>query len=177
MKSLETERLLLEMWSIDDAKELYEYAKNPNVGPPAGWKPHENVEESTEIIKTIFLPNEAWAIHDKASKKVIGCISFEADRFRPKARSKELGYNLAENYWGKGIMTEAAKEVMRFGFEELDLEIISICTSEKNLRSQSVIKKCGFIYEGTIRKTYKIYDGTLRDSRVYSILKNEWKEV
>lgn len=175
MKNLETERLLLTPWKVSDAKELYDYAKNPNVGPHAGWAPHKDVAESEEIIKTIFLPSNAWAIKDKKSGKIIGSIGLEYDKHRPETNSKEMGYSLAEEWWGKGIMTEAAKEVLRFGFEELELDIIGICTSETNNRSQRVIEKCGFKYEGTIRRTYKVYDGTIRDSRCYSILKEEYK--
>ena len=73
-------------------------------------------------------------------------------------------------------MTEAAKEVIRFGFEELGLDQIGICTGEANRRSQRVIEKCGFKYEGTIRRTYKVYDGTLRDSMIFSMLKEEYEE-
>ena len=74
-------------------------------------------------------------------------------------------------------MTEACKAVMEYGFKELDLEIIGICTGEVNKRSQRVIEKCGFKYEGTIRKTYEIYDGSLRDSLVFSILREEYDEL
>lgn len=177
MKTLETERLRLTMFSLDDAEDLYDYAKNPNVGPHAGWAPHKDVKESEEIIKTLFLPAEAWAIRLKTSGKVIGSIALEHDKFRPDANSKEMGYSLSEEYWHKGIMTEAAQEVIRFGFDELGLDQIGICTGNANRRSQRVIEKCGFKYEGTIRRTYKIYDGTLRDSRVYSLLKEERKST
>lgn len=175
MKNIETERLLLTMWTLEDAKSLYEYAKNPNVGPIAGWAPHKSVEESKEILNDIFIPAEAWAIRDKYNNKVIGTIALESDKYRPDTLSKEIGYSLDETYWGKGIMTEAAKAVIDFGFQELNLEVIGICTGEVNKRSQRVIDKCGFKYEGTIRKTYKIFDGSLRDSRVYSILREEWE--
>ena len=72
-------------------------------------------------------------------------------------------------------MTEAARAVIDYGFDVKGFDQIGICTSETNKRSQSVIKKCGFIYEGTIRRTYRIYDGSLRDSRVYSMTKAEWE--
>lgn len=177
MKSLETERLTLKMFTLEDAEELYAYARNPNVGPHAGWSPHKSVHESKEIIKRLFIPVETWAIRLKDQDRVIGSIGLEHDKYRPDANSKELGYSLAEEFWRQGIMTEAAKEVIRFGFEELALEQIGICTGTANIRSQSVIRKCGFKYEGTIRRTYKIYDGTLRDSMVYSLLKEEYEAM
>ena len=72
--TLETERLILRMWKKKDAPQLYEYAKNPNVGPHAGWKPHESVHESRMIISQLFLTNMCWAIVDKETGKVIGEI-------------------------------------------------------------------------------------------------------
>ena len=72
-------------------------------------------------------------------------------------------------------MTEAAEAVIEYGFEEMDLELIAISTSKVNKRSQGVIKKCGFTYEGTVRKTYKIYTGELRDSMIFSILREEYE--
>lgn len=178
MKVLETERLRLTPWRLEDAQDLYDYAKHPEVGPPAGWAPHKNVEESKEIIETIFLPSGAWAIREKVNGKAIGSIGLEFDKHRPETASKEMGYSLGYEYWGKGYMTEAAKEVIRYGFEELGLDIIGICTSDFNKRSQSVIKKCGFKYDGTIRMTYKTaLDGTIRDSMCFSLLKTEWEEM
>ena len=172
---LETERLLLRMWSKKDAEELYSYAKNPNVGPAAGWKPHESVGESKQIIETVFLNNMAWAVVDKKSGRVIGSIGFEADKYRPNINSKEMGYSLAEEYWGKGLMTEAAKTLIKYGFEVLNLDVIMIGTSENNMRSRRVIEKCGFTYEGTLRRAYRIYDNSIKEVRCYSMLREEYR--
>lgn len=177
MKNLETDRLTLTMFTTEDAEEFYAYARNPNVGPHAGWSPHKSVEETKEIIEQLFKPVGAWAIRLKNEGKVIGSIGLEPDKYRPDANSRELGYSLSEDYWRQGIMTEAAKEVIRYGFEELGLDQIGICTGTANERSQGVIKKCGFTYEGTIRRTYKIYDGTLRDSMVFSMLREEYETM
>lgn len=175
--TLETERLILRMWTKKDAPQLYEYAKNPNVGPHAGWKPHESVHESRMIISQLFLTNMCWAIVDKETGKVIGSIGLEEDKFRPDVKSKELGYSLSEDYWKRGIMTEAAKRVIEHAFEDLKLDILMIRTGDANLRSQRVIEKCGFAYEGTLRRTYRIYDGSIREVRCYSMLKEEYKKL
>ncbi|HKK96295.1 MAG TPA: GNAT family protein [Anaerovoracaceae bacterium] len=177
METLETKRLILRAWNIDDAKALYEYAKHPDVGPHAGWKPHESVEESSKILKEILLPAEAWAVIYKETDEIIGNIALETDRIRPGVLSKELGYGLKHEWWGKGIITEASKEVIRFGFEDLNLEIIAIHTSEVNKRSQRVIEKCGFNYEGLIRCATRTHKGELRNSYVYSITKEEWIKI
>jgi len=174
MKTLNSERLTMKMYSLDDAEGLYGYASNPNVGPHAGWAPHKDVEESEEIIRTLFMPAEAWAIRFKGEDRIIGTISLEPDKYRPDANSREMGYSLAEDQWGKGIMTEAAMTVLEFAFTEMGLDQVGICTSRVNQRSKRVIEKCGFTYEGTIRRAYRIWDGTTRDSVVFSMLKEEW---
>ena len=174
MKTIETKRLRLRLWEEKDAESLYAYAKNPDVGPHAGWKPHADIEESLTIIKALFLPNDVWAITLKESGEIIGSIGLELDKRRPGVNSRELGYALSRGHWGKGLMTEAALAVIDFGFNVYQYDVISVCTSPDNKRSQSVIKKCGFVYEGTERRAYKTYDGTIRDSKCYSILKEEW---
>ena len=179
MKNIYTERLLLTPWqaTLEDAKGLYEYAKHPEVGPNAGWPPHKSVEESMQILKELFVPSVAWAIREKKSGKIIGHISLDDDKRREDVNSKEMGYNLAYDCWGKGYMTEAAKAVMDYGFEEFGLVVMSICTGPDNKRSQRIIEKCGFKFEGIQRRGYHILDGTDRDNLVYSILREEWEEL
>ena len=174
MKFLETKRLILSTWTRKDAADLYEYARNPNVGPHAGWKPHSDVRESRRIIKTIFRPHNVWAIRDRENGRAIGSIGFDTDKYRPNINSRELGYSVSYAYWCKVIMTEAALEVIRYGFETMKLDMICICTGPENKRSQSVIRKCGFTYEGMLRKAYRIYDGTLRDVLCHSLMKEEY---
>ena len=178
MKRIETERLILDKWttSEEDIKGLYEYAKNPDVGPNAGWKPHDSEAESREIIEELFIPHDVWAIREKASGKVIGSIGLEPDKRRENVNSREMGYSLAKESWGKGYMTEAARAVIDYAFEELDLVVLAICTGPENKRSQRVIEKCGFKFEGIQRKGYHIYNGTDRDNLVYSMLREEWEE-
>lgn len=176
MKVIETPRLILKEWREADAAELFSLAKNPNVGPHAGWKPHADEAESLEVIRTLFFTSIVWKVTDKKTGTLMGSLGLETDRFRPGIASKELGYWIAEEYWGKGFATEAASAAIQYGFEELELEIIGICTSPSNSRSQRVIEKLGFTYEGTHRRCYKIYDGSVRDSLTFSLLKEEWEK-
>ncbi len=182
MKTLTTERLILTPWQVtmEDAEGLYAYAKHPEVGPNAGWAPHESVEQSLEIIRDLFAPSMSWAIREKDGT-IVGHISLDDDKRREDVNSREMGYNLAFECWGKGYMTEAAKAVMDYGFEELGLVVMSICTGPDNKRSQRVIEKCGFKFEGIQRRAYHIYNGTPegfdRDNLVFSIIREEWQEL
>ena len=107
MSTITTERLYLSNFKESDAVDFYDYAKNPNVGPIAGWAPHKSVEDTQEIMKSWFMHENAWTIRLKGEEKMIGVIALEHDKYRPDAKSKEIGYSLSEDYWGKGIMTEA----------------------------------------------------------------------
>lgn len=176
MKTIETDRVILREWTLDDVDDLYDYAKNPNVGPHGGWKPHADKKESLEILQTLFIDKyDSWAIVDKEKDKVIGSIGFEVDIKRPNINCKELGYAMAEDYWGKGIMTEAARAVIKYAFEEMKVDMIAVYRNPYNKRSGRVIEKSGFVYEGTLRNAYKIYDGTIRDVDCYSLTKEEYE--
>lgn len=74
---LETERLILRRWEDSDAESLYEYAKDPDVGPIAGWPPHQNIEESRDVIKNVLNGREAYAICLKTDRKAIGAIELK----------------------------------------------------------------------------------------------------
>ncbi len=178
---IETERLRLVPWedTEEDAKEIYRIASNPNVGPPAGWKPHESPDESRTVLKEMFLPfgggNDTFSIRLKDTGRVIGNIATYKDTAREGVKSLEIGYWLDEAEWHKGYMTEACMAVQDYAFLKYDLAIMAIRTSKVNFRSQGVILNCGFTYEGTIRKAYRIYTGEDRDSRFYSITREEWE--
>ena len=178
MKALETERLILRPWRLEDAADMYAYAKNPNVGPNAGWKPHESVEESKAILESWIHSDEEediWAIVPKEMGRACGSIGLHQDGRRPGVPNcRELGYVLGQEQWGKGYMTEAAKAVLRYGFQELGLGLISVRHSSYNQRSRRVIEKCGFHYEGTMRQYSRLYDGTILDGCFYSLTAQEF---
>ena len=179
MDNIETGRLLLTPWRdcLEDAEGLYAYARDPQVGPNAGWKPHQSVEESRQIIREIFMPADVWAIREKSSGRIIGSIGLENDRRREGVNSREMGYSLAKDCWGHGYMTEAARAVMDYGFRVYDLTVMAICMGPENRRSKRKKEKCGFKYEGRQRRAYHIYDGTDRDNLVFSILREEWEAL
>lgn len=175
MKVLETERLILRNWTLGDLDDFYEYAKSLEVGPDAGWQPHACKTDTEKILQAFIKNDDVWAIEYKENHKVIGSVGLHKDEHRTGINSKMLGYVLSKGYWGKGIMTEVAKEVIRFAFEEEKLDLISIQHFRFNNRSKRVIEKCGFKYEGTFRKGKKLFNGKIVDLVCYSMLKEEYK--
>lgn len=176
METLETKRLILRQFYLSDIDDFYEYCKNPNVGPNAGWKPHESKEESMEILSNFIKQNEVWAIVKKDENKVIGSIGLHRDYKREFKNVKMIGYVLSEKHWGKGYATEAAKRVIQYGFETLNLDMISVYHYSNNIRSKRVIEKCGFKYEGTLRNSSILYDGSIFDDLCYSLTRSEYYE-
>lgn len=179
MQLLQTDRLILRRWLVpDDLNDFYEYAKDPDTGIHAGWKPHESIEESREILEMLANGKRDWAVCERHSGKVIGSIGLSEDtkRHLDISECRELGYVLSKDYWGQGLMTEAVKEVLRFAFEKLGLNLVTVYHYPYNDRSRRVIEKAGFTYEGTLRMVRRRYDGVMLDSMCYSITKEEYRK-
>lgn len=147
MMILKSENLILRPWEESDAECLYHFARNPNVGPIAGWPPHESIEDSLNIIKTIFSKRETYAI--VKDDIPIGCVGL---LFHPDTNhwwgdgASELGYWIGEEYWGNGYAAEASKALIRHAFDDLDVSVIYATYKVGNNQSKRVLEKLGFKY-------------------------------
>ena len=95
--NIETNRLVLRPFSESDAPDVFESCKNPNLGNNAGWKPHETIEETIDVLNAIFIGKEGvWAIVSKETKQVIGSIGIIPDPKRENPHARMLGYWLDE---------------------------------------------------------------------------------
>lgn len=171
---LETERLILRNFNMYDLDDLFEYAKIEEIGLNAGWIPHSSKEDSSLILNMFIKDKNTFAIVYKNDNKVIGSISLSKDNLRSTVNSKILGYVLSKKYWGEGIMTEAVKKILEYGFFTLCLDIISVSHFTDNIASKKVIIKNGFIYEGTLRHSFLLYNGKMKDKCIYSLTKLEY---
>ena len=177
MITLETERCILRPFRQSDLEDFFEYAKNPNVGPNAGWQPHNSIEESQEILQNFIDGDEVWALVYKENNKLIGSVGLHKDHLRSTTDVRMLGYVLSEDYWGLGIMPEAAAAAITYAFEQLDISLVTVNHYTSNVRSKRVIDKLGFQYEGTLRHCSRIYDGTIHDLSCYSMSREEWQRL
>lgn len=149
-RTLETERLLLRRWEDNDAEDLYKYASDPDVGPIAGWPPHQSVDESRDVIKNVLSGKEAYAICLKEDGKAIGAIELKLNGhtdMTDRDDECEMGYWLGKPFWGQGIMPEAVKEMLRHAFEDCGMQKVWIGYYEGNTKSKRVQEKCGFKYQ------------------------------
>ena len=134
-------QLLLRAFTPSDAPALYAYASDPRVGPMAGWKPHESVEESARIIEHFIRTDEVWAIVEQETGALIGSIGLHSSQKEGVHYDAELGYVLAAPYWGRGLMAEAAGRVMQAAFEELGMQsLCEMCIRDRHdsIRSDEV---------------------------------------
>ena len=149
---LETGRLILRRWEEADAEELYQYAKDPAVGPIAGWPPHTSVENSREIIRDVLTAPETYAVVLKETGKPVGSIGimFGKNGNAPMGEQEaEIGYWIGVPYWGQGLIPEAVRELLRRCFEDLNCTAVWCGYYDGNLKSKRVQEKCGFRYHHT----------------------------
>ena len=150
---LETERLLLRPWRLDDLEDFNAYASVPGVGEMAGWRHHDSLATSRAILST-FIGKEVFALEEKATGRVIGSfgihISWANDHpIYGELRQKEIGFALAKSHWGQGLMPEAVQAVIRFAFHYLRLEALTVGHFVDNQQSKRVIEKSGFTFVRT----------------------------
>lgn len=177
---LETERLILRSWNEEDAGDLYEYAKDPQVGPIAGWPPHTSVENSREIIKDVLSAEETYAVVLKAEYKVVGSIGLmigSASNLDITDEEGEIGYWIGVPFWGQGLIPEAVREMLRHGFEDLHLDKIWCGYFDENTKSKRVQEKCGFVYHHTNENIHWELMDDIRTEHVTCMTKEQWVEM
>ena len=168
---IETERLILRPWREEDAADLYRYASDPEVGPAAGWAPHESVEDSLQVLRTILIKPDTWAVTQKGSDAPVGSVGIFPSSCSLAAHQPEIGYWLARPLWGKGYIPEAVLALIGLCFDR-GAEAVWCAHAELNRRSRRVIEKCGFVYRCTEDWTSAL--GDVRKSLYYSIRRQEW---
>lgn len=172
---LETSRLVLRKLIIKDANDMYEYASNPEVSRTVVWDYHKSIKDTMSFLNKVMVQYQKgipapWGMVYKKDNKLIGTGGYHL--WYPQHSYAELGYVVSQRYWNKGLMTEALKEMIRFGFEVMQLNRIEARCFIDNGASERVMQKCGMKYEGTLRSTIFV-KGQFKDLKVYSLLRSE----
>ena len=175
--TLETKRLILRPWCDYDAPDLYIYASDPDIGPPAGWPPHTSVENSLEIIRTVLSAPETYAVCLKESGKPIGSIGFHRNDLAEDDDEYELGYWIGKPYWGQGLIPEASREMLRYAFEDLGMNRIWCGYYDGNEKSRRVQEKLGFVYHHTTEGLLVPQMNELRIGYVMLMTRETWEKV
>ena len=177
MKMLETERLVLRHWEDSDAEGLYELAKDPAVGPIAGWPAHQSIEESRNVIRTVFSARDAYAVCLKEDGRAVGAIELKLNGHSDLAVHDdecELGYWIGKQFWGRGLIPEAAREMLRHAFEDLGMAKVWCGYYDGNTRSRRVQEKCGFRYQWTTEGVDVPLMHEKRTGHVNALTRDQW---
>ena len=175
---LQTKRLILRRWEDSDAESLFTYVKDPDVGPIAGWPPHQSVEESLAVIRNVLNGREAYALCLKSDHKAIGAIELKLNGHTDMtARDDEceLGYWLGKPFWGLGLMPEAVSEILRHAFEDIGMTKVWVGYYEGNTKSKRVLEKCGFRYQWKSEGVEVPLMHETHTGYVSSISKEQWE--
>ena len=180
---IETDRLILRQLWFDDASAMYKnWAGDPEATMYLSWPPYNDVHGVLKFISKVS--NEyisgrkyLWAICLKGKggmpAELIGTIG--VDNVKDDVRDGEVGYVIGRKWWGRGIVPEALRAVMKYMFEQVGLESLHAFHDTNNPNSGWVMEKCGMKYDGTLRHYAKNNAG-ICDVAAYSILKSEWEE-
>lgn len=174
---LETKRMILRPWRESDAESLYEYAKDPAVGPAAGWPVHTSVENSRQIIREVLSAAETYAVTLKGGDQTIGSVGLlrgAASNLALGDREAEVGYWIGVPYWGQGLIPEAVGELARHAFEDLGIELLWCGYFDGNEKSKRAQAKCGFTYHHTNQNVPWPLMGDVRTEHVSCLPKAQW---
>lgn len=176
--NLTTDRLILRPWKETDADNLYLYAKDERVGPIAGWPVHKSVKESQEIIQTIFSQEGVFAVTLKENDAAIGCIGLiigARSNFPISESEAEISYWIGVPFWGQGLIPEAMREVIRYGFEDLRLTTLWCGYFDGNEKSKRAQEKCGFKYHHTNEAQYYPLTDDIRIEHISQLTRARWQ--
>ena len=163
---------------LDDAGAMFAYASDPEVTRYVLWDTHRSIVDSESFLSFAMEGYErgdfgGWGVVLKDSGAFVGTCGMDGG-YAPEHARAEIGYVLSREHWGKGLMPEAARAVIRFGFERMSLNRVEARCIAENTASARVMEKAGMIYEGTLRER-EFVKGAFRDIKLYSILRSEFR--
>ena len=175
-KTLETERLILRKFTIEDAEGMFNnWATDSETNKFLSWPLHSNVDETKSVISKWISNYESgsynWIVETKDTHEVIGSICEEGKSVKHKTIS--LGYCYGSKYWNKGYASEVLRRVIEYLLTEQDFYLVEANHRSSNPASGRVMEKAGMKYDGTLRERRINPDGTRADMIYYSITKNE----
>jgi ribosomal-protein-alanine N-acetyltransferase len=177
---LETERFVLRAPTLDDADDMFRIMSDVRVTRYFGALPmvaRVEAEQRVERIHTAFQEHNGirWAIADRASGQLVGTAGFWR-LIKPHFRA-EIGYELAPEWWGKGVMTEALSAMLAFGFTRMGLHSVEAHIHPDNGASRRVLEKLGFVQEGYFRENfYDPIEAQFTDTAVFGLLSTKWMQ-
>ena len=157
-----------------DEEAFYRIYSDMELCLSSGSLPVHSMEDAKSKLNRMIEMGESFAIVHTETMAVIGVISVRKDIHRFNNRAYMLGYVLENQYRGQGIMPQVVGYMMKYLFMNMGADIVTAAHFPGNESSRRVLEKCGFTYEGTLRREYSRFDGQVLDSCMYSITYDEW---
>ncbi len=173
----ETERLILRHIETDEIPFLLEHYGKDEINKELGYDNLTRMEEAEEYLEKYFRQRSGafrTVIELRSTGELVGTIGLHLHDLRD--RRAEMGYDLNPDHWGEGIMTEAAVEIVRFGFKVMGLHRIEATADEANARSLRLLERLGFVLEGTSRDKHFYLDHH-HNERFYGLLKQDFEDA
>lgn len=173
---LYTPRLVLRPPLASDAKDFFVYASDPKVARFVLWDAHQNISQSRRALSALLAASREEGLHTlaialKDGGRMVGTIGLvHRDR---ENQGAEVGFSLAQDCWGQGLMSEALSAYLGFCFMELKLQRVEALHDSLNPASGRVMEKCGMKKEGILRRKI-YYKGRFADLALYAALREEW---
>jgi len=179
--TLETDRLLLRPVTPNDAPAVFDYASNPNVTRFTIFETHRTIDDSRWFVNdyvrsryTCKEPDPFAITFKERPERMVGALG--AHWASQPNGTMEMGYAIAEPYWGRGLIVEAAAALIRFVFTEYAVERLQARVIVGNDASERVLAKLGFVREGVLRSSV-FRRGAWHDLIMYSLLRAEWEGI
>ena len=174
---LRTERLICRQITTEDAKILHNYWSDPEVTRYFSMEPFHSLEETLEMIELLNgLPKSnqgiRWVVTRAGNGAVMGTCGFH--NHKPEHFRAEMGYEIGKEHWGQGIMTEAIKAILQYGFHYMKFNRVEAFVNYGNDRSTRLLERTGFHLDGLLRE-YELNRGCFADQYCYSLLKRDWE--
>lgn len=176
MQVLETSRLVLRPWRVEDLDDFYRYVYNPHhAGTESGWRPQADREIARKVLLGMQENGESWALVYRAGQRVIGCLGLYRDTWRDNDQGRKFGFDISQDYWDRDIVPEAAAAVIAYAFSALDLAWLSSFCPARSLARRRILEKSGFVLEGVLRMACVLHTGEITDAACYSLLREEYR--
>jgi ribosomal-protein-alanine N-acetyltransferase len=151
---LETERLVLRNLRSDDVPALFQNYSDQEITQYFFERPFSRLEQAQDIVRAFIQENEqgqglTWAVTHKGDDTLIGTCGYQVE----SARCAEVGFDLAKTHWGQGLMSEAVRAVIRYGFEHVGFDEIKAHTYAKNVRAVRLLERVGLRVDETAGET------------------------
>lgn len=173
IKTINTNRLVLRKLTQNDVEDIYQIFSSDTLMIPYGMNSITSLKKAQKLLDDMINDGE-WGIILKGTNSFIGTIGFVG--FKEAHKRAEIAFELKDQYWNKGYMSEALNAVISYFFNESDMNRLEAFVYPTNKASIKLLEHCGFIKEGYLRE-YVLRRGKLQDYLLYAMLKNDYLAI